>query len=279
MAARDMQISFENRIQQIRPDLELTNKLSSDVIFEYLNAATLRYCRDTYVLEDSTETGSRAFKRVNDALKGLATRVTIDANKPSGDTNSFTTYMVRIKLPSNFMYYIRSTSRVTSNYKWKSAPESIAGTETDTVTNNHAQKALFVTPNKVIKEDEIDRILTTYYNRPILLNPYVVLTESQETGNTPETYDPSDPTDDKLWLNVIHDSYTTIDSVDLYYYRRPRRFDVIGVDGKNILDHCELAENVHMEIVELAIQMFLNDTRYAVADGTQPAAQQQRKAQ
>lgn len=273
-----MQISFENRLQQIRPDLELTNKLSSDVIFEFLNAATLRYCRDTYVLEDSTETGSRAFRRVNDALKGLSTRVTIDANKPSGDTNSFTTYMVRIKLPSNFMYYIRSTSRVTSNYKWKTAPESIAGTETDTVTNERAQKNLFVTPNKVIKEDEIDRILTTYYNRPILLNPYVVLTESQETAGA-ENYDPEDPNEDKLWLNVIHDSYTTIDSVDLYYYRRPRRFDVIGVDGKNILDHCELAENVHMEIVELAIQMFLNDTRYAVADGAQPAAQQQRKAQ
>lgn len=274
-----MQIAFENRITQIRPDLELTNKLSSDVIFEFLNAATLRFCRESYVLEDSTETGSRAFRKVNDALKGLSTRVTLDANKPSGDTNSFTTYMVRVKLPTNYMYYIRSTSRVTSNYKWKTAPSSIAGTtETDTVTNDKLQKALFVTPNKTIKEDEIDRILTTYYNRPILINPYVVLTESAETAAADE-YNPSDPSDDKLWLNVIHDSYTTVDSVDLYYYRRPHKFDVIGVDGKNILDHCELAENVHMEIVELAIQMFLNDTRYAVADGAQPAAQQQRKAQ
>lgn len=262
MTARDMQVAFENRIQQIRPDLELTNKLSSDVIFEFLNSATLRFCRESYVLEDATATGSREFRKVNDALKGLSTRVQIPVDKPDADSTSFTTYVVRAKLPTNFMYYIRSTSKVTSNYKWKTAPDSISGTETDVIEKQ--PKNLFVTPNKTIKEDEIDKILTTYYNRPILINPYVVLTESQETAATEPGYDTTDP-NDNLWLNVIHDSYTTITDIDLYYYRRPRKFDVIGVDGKNVLDHCELADNVHMEIVELAIQMFLNDTRYAVA--------------
>lgn len=270
MTARDMQVAFENRIQQIRPDLELTNKLSSDVIFEFLNAATLRFCRESYVLEDSTETGSRAFRKVNDALKGLSTRVKITADKPDDDGTTLTTYMVRVQLPPNYMYYIRSTSEVTSTYKWKTAPEKPYGDE-----DSHDRK-LLVTPNKVIKEDEIDRILTTYYNRPILINPYVVLTESQESDQTTDPSQTTDP-DNKIYLNVIHDSYTTIKTIDLYYYRRPRRFDVIGVDGKNILDHCELAENVHMEIVELAIQMFLNDTRYAVTDGAQPATQQQQR--
>ena len=275
-----MQISFENRLQQIRPDLELTNKLSSDVIFEFLNAATLRFCREQYVLEDQTVTGSRAFRKVNDAMKGLSTRIQLPVDKPTGDADSFTTYMVRVKLPSNFMYYIRSTSKITSNYKWKEAPASISGEEPDVITKE--PKNLFITPNKTIKEDEIDRVLTTYYNRPILINPYVVLTESQETTAVEPDYDATDP-NDNLWLNVIHDSYTTIEAVDLYYYRRPRKFDVIGVDGKNILDHCELSNNVHMEIVELAVQMFLNDTRYAVTEQQVPQrqaqAQQQRNAQ
>lgn len=277
MTARDMQVAFENRIQQIRPDLELTNKLSSDVIFEFLNAATLRFCRESYVLEDSTETGSRAFRKVNDALKGLSTRVKINADKPDADSSTLTTYMVRVQLPPNFMYYIRSTSEVTSTYKWKTKPEHIYGTDKEASAIQEGSIKI-VTPNKTIKEDEIDRILTTYYNRPILLNPYVVLTESNETDQATDPSQTTDP-DNKVFLNVIHDSYTTITAIDLYYYRRPRKFDVIGVDGKNILDHCELAENVHMEIVELAIQMFLNDTRYAVADGTQPAQQQQRRAQ
>lgn len=271
MLARQMQISFENRLQQIRPDLELNNKISSDVVFEFLNAATLRFCKDAYVLEDQTEDGSRAFRKVNDSLKALSTRVTLKANKPSADDYTLTTYMVRVKLPENFMYYIRSTSRVASNYKWKTAPEKLSD-------DSDRNPQLFVTPNKVIKEDQIDKILTTYYNRPILLNPYVVLTESQETATPEDNPTVNDPVETPLWLNVIHDSYTTITDVDLYYYRRPRKFDVIGVDGKNVLDHCELAENVHMEIVELAIQMFLNDTRYSVAEGTQPASQPQSKS-
>lgn len=271
-----MQISFENRLVQIRPDLELTNKLSSDVVFEFLNAATLRFCRESFVLEDATVTGSREFRKVNDALKGLSTRIQLPVDKPNADTSSFTTYVVRVKLPSNFMYYIRSTSKVTSTYKWKSKPSSISGTEASVIQKTPAD--LFVTPNKTCKEDEVDKILTTYYNRPILINPYVVLTESQETTATDPDYDATDP-NGNLWLNVIHDSYTTIEAVDLYYYRRPRKFDVIGVDGKNILDHCELAENVHMEIVELAIQMFLNDTRYAVTSQQIPQQQSNNQAQ
>jgi hypothetical protein len=66
----------------------------------------------------------------------------------------------------------------------------------------------------------------------------------------------------KLYLNVIHDEYTTIKKVDLVYYRKPKKFDVIGVDGVNVLDHCELPENVHMEIVEGAVEMFITEAKY-----------------
>lgn len=106
-------------------------------------------------------------------------------------------------------------------------------------------------PNSTIREDDIDKIISTYYNRAILRSPYVVLNSGRADDNT-----------DNVYLNVIHDTYTVIEAVDLVYYRKPRKFDVIGVDGVNVLDHCELPENVHMEIVEGAVEMFITEAKY-----------------
>jgi hypothetical protein len=108
-----------------------------------------------------------------------------------------------------------------------------------------------VTSNKTIREDDVEKVISTYYNKAIVLNPYVVL----NAGNNADE-------EKKLYLNVIHDEYTTIKKVDLVYYRKPKKFDVIGVDGVNVLDHCELPENVHMEIVEGAVEMFITEAKY-----------------
>lgn len=106
-------------------------------------------------------------------------------------------------------------------------------------------------PNKTIREDDVEKIISTYYNRAILRSPYVVLNSGR-----------ADDTTDNTYLNVIHDTYTVIEAVDLVYYRKPKRFDVIGVDGVNVLDHCELPENVHMELVEGAVEMFITEAKY-----------------
>lgn len=71
-------------------------------------------------------------------------------------------------------------------------------------------------------------------------------------------YNGEDSTD----LNVIHDKFTNIERLDLVYYRIPKEFNVLGVDNKNILDHCELPESTHMEIVEGAVEMFVTEAKY-----------------
>lgn len=110
---------------------------------------------------------------------------------------------------------------------------------------------LEIVPNSTIREDDVQNILSTYYNRAILRSPYVVLNSGRADDVTDNTY-----------LNVIHDTYTIVEAVDLVYYRKPKKFDVIGVDGVNVLDHCELPENVHMEIVEGAVEMFITEAKY-----------------
>ena len=235
MKAREMQVEFERRIQLMNPNFELTEKLTSDTIFSFLNAYCERYVRNNYLQEDMVQDGTRQQKKNADALKGLITRQTlVIATKDSNNTDKTSDRSV---LPTNYFLYIRSNSLISKNYKLNTEILS----EADYV----------VTPNKTIREDDVEKIISTYYNKTILRNPYIVLNNGNESD-----------ADRNLYINIIHDEYTIIKKLDLVYYRKPKRFDVIGVDSLTVFDECELPENVHMEIVEGAVEMFITEAKY-----------------
>ena len=230
-----MQVEFERRIQLMNPNFELTEKLTSDTIFSFLNAYCERYVRNNYLQEDMVQDGTRQQKKNADALKGLITRQTlVIATKDSNNTDKTSD---RAILPINYFLYIRSNSLISKNYKLD--------------TEIALEANYVVTPNKTIREDDVEKIISTYYNKTILRNPYIVL----DNGNESDV-------DRDLYINIIHDEYTIIKKLDLVYYRKPKRFDVIGVDSLIVFDECELPENVHMEIVEGAVEMFITEAKY-----------------
>lgn len=219
----------------MNPDFELKEKLTSDTIFSFLNAYTERYVRINYLQEDQVLDGTRAQKKNADALKGLIVRGLYEVD--AKDANNTDKVSDRVKLPEDYFLYIRSNSMISKNYKI----ETEISNPTDYV----------VTPNKTIREDDVEKIISTYYNKAIMLNPYVVL----NAGNNADTKK-------NIYINIIHDEYTVIKKLDLVYYRKPKKFDVIGVDGVNVLNKCELPDNVHMEIVEGAVEMFITEAKY-----------------
>lgn len=219
----------------MNPDFELKEKLTSDTIFSFLNAYTERYVRINYLQEDQVLDGTRAQKKNADALKGLIVRGLYEVD--AKDANNTDKVSDRVKLPEDYFLYIRSNSMISKNYK----------IETEITKENE----YVITPNKTIREDDVEKIISTYYNKAIMLNPYVVL----NAGNNADTQK-------NIYINIIHDEYTVIKKLDLVYYRKPKRFDVIGVDGVNVLNKCELPDNVHMEIVEGAVEMFITEARY-----------------
>jgi hypothetical protein len=168
-------------------------------------------------------------------LKGLIVRGLYEVS--AKDANNTDKVSDRVKLPEDYFLYIRSNSMISKNYKI----ETEISNPTDYV----------ITPNKTIREDDVEKIISTYYNKAIMLNPYVVL----NAGNNADTQK-------SIYINIIHDEYTVIKKLDLVYYRKPKKFDVIGVDGVNVLNKCELPDNVHMEIVEGAVEMFITEARY-----------------
>lgn len=230
-----MQIEWERRLALINPDFEIKEKPSSDTIFSFLNAYAERFGRDNYLQEDAIQDGTRAQKKNQDALKGLITRATLEIVAKDGASTDNASD--RAILPADYFLYIRSNSVLSKTYK----------TETE-ITD---VSKYVVTPNKTIREDDVEKVISTYYNKAIILNPYIVLNAGNNADTTKQIY-----------INIIHDDYTTVKKLDLVYYRRIKRFDVIGVDGINVLDHCELPENVHMEIVEGALEMFITEARY-----------------
>lgn len=219
----------------MNPDFELKEKLTSDTIFSFLNAYTERYVRINYLQEDQVLDGTRAQKKNADALKGLIVRGLYEVS--TKDANNTDKVSDRVKLPEDYFLYIRSNSMISKNYK----------IETEITEENEYA----ITPNKTIREDDVEKIISTYYNKAIMLNPYVVL----NAGNNADTQK-------NIYINIIHDEYTVIKKLDLVYYRKPKKFDVIGVDGVNVLNKCELPDNVHMEIVEGAVEMFITEARY-----------------
>lgn len=219
----------------MNPDFELKEKLTSDTIFSFLNAYTERYVRINYLQEDQVLDGTRAQKKNADALKGLIVRGLYEVD--TKDANNTDKVSDRVKLPEDYFLYIRSNSMISKNYK------------IETEISNPTEYV--ITPNKTIREDDVEKIISTYYNKAIMLNPYVVL----NAGNNADTQK-------NIYINIIHDEYTVIKKLDLVYYRKPKKFDVIGVDGVNVLNKCELPDNVHMEIVEGAVEMFITEAKY-----------------
>lgn len=235
MTAREMQMEFERRITLMNPNFEIKEKITSDTIFSFLNAYTERFVRNNYLQEDTVADNSRAQKKNVDALKGLVVRGLYVVDAKDEDNTDRTTD--RVSLPDDYFLYIRSNSLLSKNYKLEKE-----------ITN---EEQYVVAPNKMIREDDTDKVISSYYNKAIILTPYVVLSN----GNVADVTK-------KLYANIIHDEYTIVKKLDLVYYRKPKRFDVIGVDGINVLDHCELPENVHMEIVEGAVEMFITEAKY-----------------
>ena len=138
-------------------------------------------------------------------------------------SNGFTRYRLPYSTTDEYFLYVHSFSKVKGTYK---------------------QYTDFVrVDNQLVKYRDLGKFIKTAYNDPIIRKPAVALV--------------SDPTTKYMYLEVAVDSYTTLGNVTLTYYRKPVRFNTINGDSK-----CELPESVHSEIVDLAVNMFINEGKY-----------------
>ena len=126
-------------------------------------------------------------------------------------------------LPGDYYAYIRSVSSITGTYKDTTKPGKVS--------------------NVLVKQPDANAVINqTYDQHRILRNPVVILEQSK--------------------IKVIHDEYTTINSVDLTYIKLPAEFSVLTNTA------CELPMECFNDLVAGATDLYV---RHLTA--TQPKQQ------
>lgn len=242
---RQLGIEFERRLQQISPDFEITNKLDTDTIYSFLNEYQYKYINDLFLLEDQINNGSKSVNKINDTIKNLITHKTISVPDRNPDTDK---YCEVFKLPNDYYFYIRSTSIIDKHYK----------------TSQKLEHMVYA-PNVMIKQSEVTNVINSYCNDGGIIRKPLVVLESTQKGSP--------------YIKVIHDRYTHLDAIDLVYCRQPYNFNVLNYDDEDKSDgathsYCELPYSCFNELVEGAIQLYIQQYKYALQKSNKTESKQ-----
>lgn len=239
LQTRNLGIEFERRIQEMYPNFKVSEKLDTDTIYSFLSEYQNKYIDDLFLLDDQTESGTKAANKINDIMRVLTKHIIITAPDKSQDADD---WCDNFQIPSDYYLYIRSTSIIDKNYK-----------------TSEKLSAMVHTPNGTIKQSQVPLVVGTYYNdNGILRKPLVVL-ESTISGSD--------------YIKVIHDKYTHIDAIDLTYYRQPHKFNVMKYNDEDLSQdavhsYCELPYTCANDLVRGAVEMYISKYKFALQSKT-----------
>jgi hypothetical protein len=175
---RQMGIEFERRVQTMIPEKELFEKLDTETIFSFLNQYQDKYIHDIYRNLDAIPSGTKISAHVESVLQSLLTRKwisikdagVIDATGNIVDPNGIevmnTGRSVIYPLDSSFYMYVRSVSKVTKTFSFRSNKEN----------NNSSIRVL---PNELISQSDVWTLIETPHDTlRILRRPAAVLSNS-----------------------------------------------------------------------------------------------------
>ena len=251
---RQLGIEFERRVQTMIPEAEFLSKLDTDTIYSFLNQYQDKYIHEIYRNLDNIPAGSKASAHVESILQSMLTSAEIAASAaqnnmtgvtdPNGITIVDTARSITYTLPADFYMYLRSVSKVSSTFSFKS-------------TSNATSNAIRVIPNMLSSQNDVWKLIETPHDSlRILRYPAAVL----------NTYKSGQPT-----LSVIYDRYTTPEGIKVLYYKQPQHFDLMTSTP------CELPMDAFDDIVSGAVDLYVQYAAGAEARKRQLQQQQQQQ--
>lgn len=247
---RQLGIEFERRVQTLIPEAEYIGKLDTDTIYSFLNQYQDKYIHEIYRNLDSIPAGSKASAHVESVLQNMLKSETLLASNAKvsmgtvNDVNDIaivdTARSITYNLPSDFYLYVRSVSKVTSTYAFKS-------------TAGAADNPIRIIPNMLSSQNDVWKLIETPHDSlRILRYPAAIL-------NTDRT------------ISVIYDRYTTVEGIKLVYYKQPQHFDLMDSIP------CELPMDAFDDLVSGAVDLYVQYAAGAEARKRQLQQAQQNK--
>ena len=249
---RQLGIEFERRVQTMIPEAEFIGKLDTDTIYSFLNQYQDKYIHEIYRNLDNIPTGSKASAHVESILQSMLTSVELPTSgaqdnttgviDPNGISIVDTARSITFTLPEDFYLYLRSVSKVSTTFSFKS---------TTSATSN----AIRVIPNMLSSQNDVWKLIETPHDSlRILRYPAAVL----------NTYNNNKPT-----LSVIYDRYTTVEGIKVLYYKQPQHFDLMTSTP------CELPMDAFDDLVSGAVDLYVQYAAGAEARKRQMQQEQQ----
>ncbi len=221
MTSKEMVYSFQQLLLTISDSFFAKERLDTYEILDYLNRTVDRYIKTKYLSQQSFKANTAVISASTGDLKDLIVFTIIDP------VTTFTalpgmTGAWTSNLPGDFFAYVRSDTLVSRD---------------DVLPIAAPGKWI---PNQEIDFNDIDQFLSTPFNSPILEKPLVTIHSEHTT--TKET------------MMTITDIHTGVPLNNmLTYIKTP---NVISIEGD---DDCDLAEYLHEEIVNLAVNMYVEE--------------------
>ena len=227
---RQLGIEFERRLQAAVPSEEFINKLDTETIYSFLNEYQMQFVNSLLNSVDRLDSSATVSAYVENILQSLLTSEVLDNSKIVGKHNeeqddnidATTGRSTVYKLSTKCLRYIRSVSRVSSNYK------------------EDTENRFFTTvPNVYATQKDVQKLITgnPYDKLRIMRNPVVTLSEYNDNTST---------------LTVLYDRYTLIENVNIVYYKKPNYFSLMTSTP------CELPMEVFEDLVNGAVQQYIN---------------------
>lgn len=223
MTDRGFQIEFERRLQLMDPNLVIKDKLSSDTIISFINEAIDKFYKTRYSGINFKAQGFEQTQKRIDDLRTLIKNKKYTANSINkGDRNSYS-----VELPEDYVLLLGDTAGIQPsnlNECWE--------------TNERGEYIIKYTDTLESTIETLDRQLGNSLSEHKLkycqARPLKLIQDNNVILYTDGNY--------------------KISEYQITYLAKPSKIDSSNITN---LEYTDLPEHTHMEIVKMAIQIYL----------------------
>lgn len=223
MSPRDMQIEFERRLQLMDPNLVIKDKLSSDTIISFINEAIDKFYKTRY---SGINFKAQGFEQTQKRIDDL--RTLIKNNKYSqnainkGDRNSYS-----VELPEDYVLLLGDTAGIQPsdlNECWE--------------TNERGEYIIKYTDTLESTIETLDRQLSNSLSEHKLKYCQARPLKLIQNNN----------------VILYTDGNYKVSEYEITYLAKPSEINSSNITNT---EYTDLPEHTHMEIVKMAIQIYL----------------------